>query len=140
MHPGMFPPNMNMMQMPGPMMMNNRQMPGMMPQQMMNQQMNMNIPVDKNTRRDYFGDRLFSKISSLPQFSKMTEHFSKIVGIFLELEDSIIEKLCSDEAFLVSQVNETYKVKYFISFLFFFSYFFTFFSCLWKNLEIKIIR
>merc|ERR1712032_1504277 len=81
MHPGMFPPTMNM-----------------------------NMPVDKNTRRDYFGDRLFSKISSLPQFSKMTEHFSKIVGIFLELEDSIIEKLISDEAFLTSQVNETYKL------------------------------
>lgn len=109
MHPGMFPPNMNMMPMPGNMMMN-RNMPNMMPQQMMNPQMNMNMPVDKNTRRDYFGDRLFSKISSLQQFSKMTEHFSKIVGIFLELEDNIIEKLINDEAFLVSQVNETYKV------------------------------
>lgn len=105
----MFPPNMNMMPMPGNMMMN-RNMPNMMPQQMMNPQMNMNMPVDKNTRRDYFGDRLFSKISSLQQFSKMTEHFSKIVGIFLELEDNIIEKLINDEAFLVSQVNETYKV------------------------------
>merc|ERR1711957_439135 len=100
MHPGMFPPNMNMMQFPGNMMMN-RNMPNMMnPQQMMNPPMNMNMPVDKNTRRDYFGDRLFSKISSLQQFSKM-------VGIFLELEDTIIEKLINDEAFLTSQVNET---------------------------------
>merc|ERR1711957_916108 len=113
MHPGMFPPNMNMMQFPGNMMMN-RNMPNMMnPQQMMNPPMNMNMPVDKNTRRDYFGDRLFSKISSLQQFSKMTERFSKIVGIFLELEDTIIEKLINDEAFLTSQVNETYKVCFF---------------------------
>lgn len=117
MHPGMFPPGMNMMQMPGNMMMN-RNMPNMMPNQMMNPSMNMNMPVDKNTRRDYFGDRLFSKISSMQQFSKMTEHFSKIVGIFLELDDNIIEKLINDEAFLTSQVNETYKVK----FLSFFSF------------------
>merc|ERR1712032_1701220 len=89
------------MQFPGGNMMMNRNMPNMMPQQMMNPQMGMNMPVDKNTRRDYFGDRLFSK---------MTEHFSKIVGIFLELEDSIIEKLINDEAFLTSQVNETYKL------------------------------
>merc|ERR1719469_1647908 len=99
-------------QFPGNMMMN-RNMPNMMnPQMMGNPNMpNMgNMPVDKNTRRDYFGDRLFSKISSLQQFSKMTEHFSKIVGIFLELEDTIIEKLINDEAFLTSQVNETYKL------------------------------
>jgi len=132
MHPGMFPPNMNMMQFPGGMMMN-RNMPNMMPQQMMNPPMNM--PVDKNTRRDYFGDRLFSKISSLKQFSNMTEFFSKIVGIFLELEDSIIEKLINDEAFLVSQVNETHKVNLF-NFIYFFN-FFNFFSYLWKNLVIK---
>jgi len=72
--------------------------------------LNMNMPVDKNTRRDYFGDRLFSKISSMPQFGNMTEYFSKIVGIFLELEDGIIERLINDEAFLISQVNETHKV------------------------------
>jgi len=110
-NPGMFPPNMGMMQFPGPGgMMMNRNMPNMMHQQMMNPPMNMNMPVDKNTRRDYYGDRLFSKISSMKQFSNMTEYFSKIVGIFLELDDNIIEKLIADEGFLVSQVNETHKV------------------------------
>jgi RNA recognition motif-containing protein len=113
-YPGMLPPNM-MQFGPGPAgigMMMNRNMPNMnmMHPQMINPSMNMNMPVDKNTRRDYFGDRLFSKISSMRQFSNMTEYFSKIVGIFLELDDNIIEKLIMDEAFLVSQVNETHNV------------------------------
>jgi RNA recognition motif-containing protein len=110
-HPGMSPHNM-MQFGPGPALMMNRNMPNMMHPQMMNPSMSMNInmPVDKNTRRDYFGDRLFSKISSMRQFSNMTEFFSKIVGIFLELDDNIIEKLIMDDAFLISQVNETHKV------------------------------
>ena len=87
---------------------------------MMQQPMTMNMPVDKNTRRDYFGDRLFSKISSMQQFGNMTDFFSKIVGIFLELEDSIIERLINDEPFLISQVNETYKVKNFFNFFYLF--------------------
>lgn len=121
MFPGMFPPNMGPMQFPPNMMMNRGQpMPNMMNPQMMNPQMNMNMPVDKNTRRDYYGDRLFSKISSLTQLSHLTDFFSKIVGIFLELEDAVIEKLIADEVYLVSQVNETHRVIFlFIYFLLF---------------------
>ena len=119
----MFPPNMNMnmMHFPPNMMMNNRghQMPGMMNPQMMNPQMNMNMPVDKNTRRDFYGDRLFSKISSLPQLSHLTDFFSKIVGIFLELEDVTIENLINDDGYLISQVNETHRVNNFFIFFYF---------------------
>ena len=108
MNPNMFPPHL-MRTFPQNMMMNNRnQFPQMMNPHMMQQQMNM--PVDKNTRRDFYGDKLFSKISSLPQFGPMADFFSKIVGIFLELEDNILERLINDEPFLVSQVTETYKV------------------------------
>ena len=107
MFPGMFP---GMMGFPQNMMMGRNQYPQMMPSQMMQQPMNMNLSVDNNTRRDYYGDRLFSKISSMPQFGQMTDYFSKIVGIFLELEDGIIERLINDEGFLISQVNETHKV------------------------------
>lgn len=114
----MFPPGM--MGFPQNMMMGRNQYPPMMPPQMMQQPMNMNLPVDKNTRRDFFGDRLFSKISSMPQFGHMTDYFSKIVGIFLELEDAIIERLITDEAFLVSQVNETHKVNFKFIFLVFY--------------------
>ena len=110
MNPNMFHPNM-MRSFPQNMMMNRNQFPQMMNPQMMGQPMNM--PVDKNTRRDFYGDKLFSKISSLPQFSNMADYFSKIVGIFLELEDGIVEKLINDDAFLVSQVGETYKVNKF---------------------------
>ena len=135
----MFPPNMNMMNFPQNMMMNRNQMPNMMnPQQMMNPQMNMNIPVDKNTRRDYFGDRLFSKISSLQQFSHMTDYFSKIVGIFLELEDAIIEKLINDEAFLVSQVNETYRVCLFFNSFIFLSFNFFIYLLIYLFIEFNL--
>lgn len=119
MHPGMFHPGMMTGFPPGVMMPpRGNQYP-----QMMQQPMNFNMPVDKNTRRDFYGDRLFSKISSLPQFAQMTDYFSKIVGIFLELEDGIIERLINDEAFLVSQVNETYKVNYKISHFSFISFY-----------------
>ncbi len=98
------------MMMPQNMMMGRNQYPQMMPPQMMQQPMNMNMPVDKNTRRDYYGDRLFSKISSMPQFGNMTDYFSKIVGIFLELEDAIIERLINDDGFLVSFGFLTYSL------------------------------
>ena len=65
-----FPPNMM-----GPQMLRkfppqtNFMKPNMgQPQQMMNME-----GIDKNQRRDYYGDRLFTKISSNPQFANLNE-------------------------------------------------------------------
>jgi len=69
-----------------------------------------NMLMDKNARRDYFGERLYTKISSNPQFSQLTEYFSKIVGIFLDLDDQIIERLIQDDGYFFAQVNETVRL------------------------------
>jgi len=105
-----FPPQtmmvkQNMQQMP-PM---NYGMPGMMPgmggidpQQMEG--------MDQTQRRDFYGERLFTKISSNPQYSAMNEYFSKIVGIFLDLDDQVIERLINDDTYFSQQVNETVRL------------------------------
>jgi polyadenylate-binding protein len=108
--PGMplFPP-MNqfpMMPMPRPVMMpfNNG-----MRQPMVNmppQQPSLDIR-DKTARQDYYGEQLFTKISKNPKFERHAIYFSKIVGIFLDLEDKIIEKLLSDDKYFEQQVEET---------------------------------
>lgn len=81
----------------GPM---NMQVPIMKPQQM-----------DANTRRDYYGEKLYSKICTNPIFANYSEFFSKIVGIFLDLDDNVIERLLSDDLYFDNQVMETIKVK-----------------------------
>jgi RNA recognition motif-containing protein len=66
--------------------------------------------VDPGMRRDYYGERLFSKISTNMQFGNISEYYSKIVGIFLDLEDHIIERLIHDDQYFVQQVSETVRV------------------------------
>jgi len=84
---------------------------GMMPQQQFQQYPNVNLEgLDKNARRDFFGEKLYTKISSNPQFSSMTEYFSKIVGIFLDLDDAVIERLINDEQYFGQQVYETVRL------------------------------
>jgi hypothetical protein len=68
--------------------------------------------LDQNARRDYYGERLFSKISTNPKFANITEYFSKIVGIFLDLADPTVERLIHDDQYFEQQVGETVKVKY----------------------------
>ena len=63
--------------------------------------------MDKTTRQDYYGEQLFTKISKNPAFTNYANYFSKIVGIFLDLEDSIIEKLLKDDKYFQEQVEET---------------------------------
>lgn len=88
-----------------------------MPMQPIQPMQNMPLPpqvpldgIDKNARRDYFGERLYTKISSNPQFSNMSDYFSKIVGIFLDLDDAVIDRLINDEFYFGQQVFETVRV------------------------------
>ncbi len=74
--------------------------------------------MDKNAKRDFFGEQLFTKISTNKQFGHISDFYSKIVGIFLDLDDNIIERLIHDELYFTQQVSETVRV----NILFIFSY------------------
>ena len=66
--------------------------------------------MDLNARNDFFGEKLYSKVSRIPQFNKHSNYFSKIVGIFLDLDDNVLEKLIKDDKYFVEQVKETIKL------------------------------
>ena len=112
MPPAMFPPmhQFPMMPMQRPVMMHPYN-PNMRPPQQMIGMPPMPRPdtrnMDKNAKQDYFGEMLFTKISKNPQFTKYANYFSKIVGIFLDLDDNIIEKLINDDKYFQEQVDET---------------------------------
>jgi polyadenylate-binding protein len=93
---GMYPPNM-MRKMPYmPMMAIQGQVP---PQK-----------TDPIARSDYYGEPLFTKIASTPQFAEYANYFAKIVGIFLDLEDQVLDKLLRDDDYFKQQVQETIKL------------------------------
>jgi hypothetical protein len=66
--------------------------------------------LDKNARRDFYGERLFTKISSMPQYVPYADLFSKIVGIFLDLDDGVIARLIEDDNYFNVQAIETIRV------------------------------
>ena len=118
MMPNMMPPQMRgfpIYNMPMPM-----RPPRMMPPYNMRppQQPMMNMPpqqmetqkMDPTTRADYYGEQLFTKISRTPAFANYANYFSKIVGIFLDLDDAVIEKLLNDDKYFHQQVQETIKL------------------------------
>ena len=80
-----------------------QQMMGMPPQQPVIDPRTM----DKAQRQDYYGEQLFTKISKNPRFANHANYFSKIVGIFLDLDDNIIEKLLKEDSYFEQQVDET---------------------------------
>jgi hypothetical protein len=109
-----FPPQTMFVKpnMPHPNMYPHPQMPMVPPQQFPPQFAPVQLDgLDKNARRDYFGEKLYTKISSNPQFSNMAEYFSKIVGIFLDLDDQVIERLINDDVYFGQQVYETVRVR-----------------------------
>ena len=118
MMPNMMAPQMrfNMYNMPmGPMRPPRMMGPygnNMRPQPMMNmpQQPMEQVKMDPNARSDYFGEQLFTKISRNQAFANYANYFSKIVGIFLDLEDSVIDKLLRDDKYFNQQVQETIKL------------------------------
>ena len=66
--------------------------------------------MDSNARNEYFGEKLYSKITKMSQFDKYAIYFSKIVGIFLDLDDNVLDKLINDDKYFVEQINETIKL------------------------------
>ena len=62
----------------------------------------------------FLGEKLFSKLAANQNYSKFSQYFSKIVGIFLELEEPILMKLINNNEFFFFHVNEVIKVKFYI--------------------------
>lgn len=102
-------PGMDMGMYPIEMMMGMQNMNiGMMPQ--MNMEIDNIHEMDPNAKRDFYGERLYTKISMNANYQLMSEFFSKIVGIFLDLEDPVIERLISDDHYFDLQVRETMRL------------------------------
>jgi len=74
---------------------------------------NANLPdtnqMDPNTKREFYGERLFQKITVNPNFAKFNDLHSKIVGIFLDLEDGVVTRLVQDDGYFNSQVMDTMR-------------------------------
>ena len=64
-------------------------------------------PMDKNAKNDYYGEHLYAKISGMQQFQEYSEHFPKIVGIFLDLDEKVLDRLLNDNMYFSQQVKET---------------------------------
>ncbi len=96
-----------------------RQMQGMYPNMMRKMPYMPMMPIqgqvppqktDPIARSDYYGEPLFTKIANTPQFAEYANYFAKIVGIFLDLEDQVLEKLLRDDDYFKQQVQETIKL------------------------------
>ena len=61
-------------------------------------------------RADYYGEQLYQKINEIPDFKNFNNYFGKIVGIFLDLEDQVIEKLLKDDKYFRLTVQETIEL------------------------------
>jgi polyadenylate-binding protein len=106
-----FPLNYMQMQMRPPRMVHPPQYRPIINQQQPQQQMpQMESKIDPAARADFFGEKLFTKISTNPKFANYANYFSKIVGIFLDLEDNVVNKLLKDDNYFSQQVHETIKL------------------------------
>ena len=65
---------------------------------------------DPAAKRDFYGDKLYTKISNNPNYADVSDLFSKIVGIFLDLEETVIERLITDDVYFDIQVRETIRL------------------------------
>lgn len=77
-----------------------------------NQQMNQPPynTIDKNARTDYYGEKIYAKISKDKKFEAYELYFPKIVGIFLDLSDGVIERLINDDKYFEEQVEEAIRL------------------------------
>ena len=66
--------------------------------------------MDKNARTDYYGEKIYEKIAKDEKFARYESYFPKIVGIFLDLSDGVIERLLNDEKYFDDQVEETIRL------------------------------
>ena len=107
---GIAPMNLNMM----------RRMPYMNVRVNINNNVNPNniqppkqpVPdkMDKNARTDYYGEKIYDKISKSQKYASYESYFPKIVGIFLDLSDEVVERLLTDEKYFEDQVEETIRL------------------------------
>ena len=68
------------------------------------------VPEDPNAKLDYYGEKLYTKISSNENYAHVSELFSRIVGIFLDLEEEVIQRLIQDDKYFDLQVRETIRL------------------------------
>ena len=66
--------------------------------------------MDKNARTDYYGEKIYEKISKAQKYAAYESIFPKIVGIFLDLNDGVIERLLTDDQYFDEQVEETIRL------------------------------
>jgi len=89
-------------------------MGGMPPQQMpfmmnpMNQLPDLST-MDPSTKREFFGERLYQKVSMNPSYGKFSDLHGKIIGIFLDLDENVITRLIQDDQFFNGQVQDTVR-------------------------------
>ena len=69
-----------------------------------------NNRMDKNARTDYYGEKIYEKIAKDQKFAAYESYFPKIVGIFLDLSDGVIERLINDDKYFDEQVEETIRL------------------------------
>ena len=67
-------------------------------------------PMDKNARTDYYGEKIYEKIAKDQKFAAYESYFPKIVGIFLDLSDGVVERLINDDKYFEEQVEETIRL------------------------------
>ena len=67
-------------------------------------------PMNKNARTDYYGEKIYEKISKDKKFAAYESYFPKIVGIFLDLSDGVVERLINDDKYFDEQVEETIRL------------------------------
>ena len=73
-----------------------------------------NVPdvskMDKNARTDYYGEKIYDKIMKDKKFAAYESYFPKIVGIFLDLSDGVVERLLNDNQYFEEQVEATIRL------------------------------
>jgi len=77
--------------------------------QQQQQQMNPLNDLDPDSKKNFFGDSLYQKISSNPNYSGFSNLHNKIIGIFLELEEKYVLRLLNDDNYFDVQVKETLR-------------------------------
>ena len=66
--------------------------------------------MDKNARTDYYGEKIYDKIMKDQKFAAYESYFPKIVGIFLDLSDGVVERLLNDNQYFEEQVEATIRL------------------------------
>ena len=69
-----------------------------------------NNRMDSNARTDYYGEKIYEKISKDKKYAAYESYFPKIVGNFLDLSDGVIERLINDDKYFDEQVEETIRL------------------------------